>query len=61
MVKDPEPLKWLSDLICTFVVDDDDEGPLTGINWMKILQQIDNALLKYDFDTAACAKVSFFW
>lgn len=50
---------FMSILDLKFLLEDDDQGTLGGVNWMKILSQIDNALLKYEFDTAACAKVSF--
>lgn len=39
----------------------DDEGDGVDNHWWRILDQIDRALLKYDFDTTACTQRAICW
>lgn len=38
-----------------------DENESIESEWWRIIDQIDQALLKYDFDTTACAQRAICW
>lgn len=46
---------------CRACIVSDDEGNYFDSQWWRVLDEIDKALLKYDFDTTACTQRAICW